>query len=68
VNHRAAAMMASYFDIVFARKRTATSGRKAAARICRSPLSESANRHVGAVTAFLAALPDRGVTERERNA
>jgi hypothetical protein len=66
VNHRAAAMLASYFDIVFAVNEQPHPGEKRLvefARILCPKLPIDMAKHV---TSFLSALPDNGVTERAK--
>lgn len=64
VNHRAAAMLASYFDIVFAVNAQPHPGEKRLVELARVLCPNLPSGMAEQVTAFLSALPDNHVTER----
>ncbi|MBZ5684250.1 MAG: DUF4037 domain-containing protein [Acidobacteriia bacterium] len=64
VNHRAAAMLASYFDIVFAVNGQPHPGEKRLVEFAGASCPNLPTGMVERVTALLSALPDNRVTER----
>jgi Domain of unknown function (DUF4037) len=64
LNHRAAAMLASYFDIVFAVNAQPHPGEKRLIELARALCLNLPSGMAEQVTAFLSALPNNRVTER----
>lgn len=64
VNHRAAAMLASYFDIVFAVNGQPNPGEKRLVEFAKALCPDLPTGMAERVPAFLVALPDNRVTER----
>ena len=64
VNHRAAAMLASYFDIVFAVNEQPHPGEKRLVEFAGALCPKLPSDMTEQVTAFVAALPDNHVIER----